>query len=124
MSNPKVKCVVDTCVHWIEGDLCSAANIDVLGETARSDEGTSCKTFQHRGGAGNMIASLDNANYFGMLKQSVFGGKSLTPSTACIVETCRYWERGNRCNADSIEITGRDAQRYETTNCATFEERA
>lgn len=124
MSNPKVRCMVDTCIHRVNGDLCKAAEIRVQGETARNEEGTSCRAFRHRGDPANMISYLENANITGILKQALLGRQSLNPATACAAENCRHWERGNRCNAESIEITGQDAQRYEATFCATFEEQA
>ncbi|MCL6450338.1 MAG: DUF1540 domain-containing protein [Acetobacteraceae bacterium] len=39
----------------------------------------------------------------------------------CVVDNCMYWETGNRCRAESIEVQGPDATTVEHTDCATFE---
>ncbi len=46
------------------------------------------------------------------------------PGVKCKVESCRYWEQGERCNASAIEVNvdggGRQAGQSEQTNCHTF----
>ncbi|MBZ2174482.1 DUF1540 domain-containing protein [Schnuerera sp. xch1] len=38
----------------------------------------------------------------------------------CVVNTCYYYESGDRCNAAKIEIQPRNATNTEETDCATF----
>ena len=47
----EVKCNVENCKYWAEGDECVADSIFVIGEhgrTAESVEETACKTFEKR----------------------------------------------------------------------------
>ncbi len=46
------------------------------------------------------------------------------PRVKCEVDTCKYWESGNLCQAQSIEITGREARNVHSTDCSTFENRS
>ncbi len=47
--NPKVKCVVDSCTYYAEGDLCSASTIEIRHPKARTKAETDCVTFHRRG---------------------------------------------------------------------------
>lgn len=38
----------------------------------------------------------------------------------CVVDTCEYYESGNYCMAESIEIQPPDAVDTEETDCSTF----
>jgi hypothetical protein len=38
----------------------------------------------------------------------------------CVVNTCEYWDAGNVCKAESIEIQPPNARNTEMTDCATF----
>ena len=38
----------------------------------------------------------------------------------CVVNTCHYYNEGNHCMAEHIEIQPKNAQNTETTDCATF----
>lgn len=38
----------------------------------------------------------------------------------CVVNTCEYWDSGNHCKAEEIEIQPPEAYDTETTDCATF----
>lgn len=38
----------------------------------------------------------------------------------CVVNTCQYWEEGNHCIAESIEIQPPNAHNTEETDCTTF----
>lgn len=42
----------------------------------------------------------------------------------CVVETCKYWQKGNNCVASAIEVQGPHATSIQSTDCATFENRA
>lgn len=68
-----MKCEVNTCTHWIPGDLCAAGNIDILneeeGKMSRLAEQTECKTFYRRRGLANIMGSIDNVNWGGMLSE-------------------------------------------------------
>ncbi|MBX6362183.1 MAG: DUF1540 domain-containing protein [Acidobacterium ailaaui] len=42
----------------------------------------------------------------------------------CEVQNCRYWEKGNKCSAESIYVVsqvGHEARDSEETDCKTFE---
>ncbi|AZR72152.1 hypothetical protein BBF96_01330 [Anoxybacter fermentans] len=122
--SPKVKCVVNTCTHYVPGDLCGAANIDVIheeeGKMSKNSEQTQCKTFQIRSSFSNILGSLDNVNLTGALSEPFISGTQLTPSVTCIVDSCKYWDKGDLCGAEKIYISGRDADECQDTNCATY----
>ncbi|MEW8959895.1 hypothetical protein MHOCP_11740 [Moorella humiferrea] len=124
MDGPKVKCKVNTCNHWMNGDLCSAGNIDITheeeGKMAQNPEQTQCKTFYVRRGLANMLGSLDNVNWGGLLSNTFLPGGELYPSVTCIVNTCAYWTEGNRCQAKKIDVVGVNADESQDTNCFTF----
>ncbi|MBS3950818.1 MAG: DUF1540 domain-containing protein [Peptococcaceae bacterium] len=44
-----VKCVVDTCRYYGEGNHCSAQEIEIQAPQARSTKDTDCATFAPRG---------------------------------------------------------------------------
>ncbi|MHB0885656.1 MAG: DUF1540 domain-containing protein [Bacillota bacterium] len=121
MTNPVVKCAVDTCVHWLPDDACGAGNIDVLDEAAKTSEDTKCKTFQLRSSVANMAGGLDNVNWGGMVREPFGEGRQLTPSVTCTARECTYWASGDRCEADSIDVSGSSANTCEETDCSTFE---
>ncbi len=121
MTNPVVKCSVDTCVHWLPDDACGAANIDVLDSQSKSAEETKCKTFELRSSAANMVGAMDNANWGGMVREPFREGRQITPSVTCTVKDCAYWAAGDRCEADTVDITGSSAHTCEDTDCSTFE---
>lgn len=123
--NPEVKCVVNTYAHWIPGNICGAGNIDILneevGKMSTSVEQTMCKTFEERRGLANFIGSADNVNWVGFAEELVGMGRQLNPTVTCIVDTCKYYHKGDLCNIDTIEITGKNAKECQATDCATFE---
>ncbi|MCQ6282654.1 DUF1540 domain-containing protein [Bacillus sp. EB600] len=44
----------------------------------------------------------------------------------CNVDNCKYWAKGDQCNADSIFVIGlhgREAANVDETACKTFKER-
>jgi hypothetical protein len=41
----------------------------------------------------------------------------------CIVDSCTYWEQGDHCKAEIIEIQPPHALETETTDCGTFAKR-
>jgi hypothetical protein len=127
LSGPVVTCEVDTCTHWLPGNLCGAANIDILheeeGRMAEQPEHTECKTFYDRRGVSSLLGSLDNVNWTGLVREPFVSGRDLTPTVTCIVESCRYWRDGDLCEADEIKVTGQGADECQDTNCGTFERR-
>lgn len=38
----------------------------------------------------------------------------------CVVDTCEYWDKGDRCMASSIEVQPPNAADTEETDCSTF----
>lgn len=124
MSSPKVKCEVNTCNHWLPGEYCGAANIDILneeeGKMSNTAEQTECKTFSQRSGLANMIGSLDNVNWGGLATGMFLDGQQVTPSVTCVVDSCFFWEERNQCNAEAIQVSGRGARECQDTDCQTF----
>ncbi len=122
--SPVVKCVVNTCTHYIPGDLCSATNIDILyeevGKMSENSEQTECKTFEIRSSLSNMLGSMDNLNLAGAVTELFSSGTQLTPSVTCIVESCKYYKEGNLCDAKEIDISGKNANECQDTNCASY----
>lgn len=41
----RVKCVVNTCKYYAQGDYCTAASIEIQPRNARDTEETDCATF-------------------------------------------------------------------------------
>ncbi|GAW92896.1 DUF1540 domain-containing protein [Calderihabitans maritimus] len=41
----RVKCVVNTCHYWDNGDVCKASSIEIQPPGARDTETTDCATF-------------------------------------------------------------------------------
>lgn len=41
-----VKCVVNTCYYYVEGDRCSAEKIEIQPRNATNSEETDCATFR------------------------------------------------------------------------------
>lgn len=125
MPGPKVKCKVNTCNHWMNGDLCAAGNIDIMheeeGKMAQNPEQTQCKTFSARRGLANMIGTLDNVNWGGVLSNTFLPGGELYPSVTCIVNSCTYWAEGNHCKAEKIDVVGVNADECQDTNCYTYQ---
>ncbi len=121
----KVKCHVNTCTHWLKG-MCGAGNIDILneeeGNMSNIAEQTECKTFYKAEGVTDYLGSMDNVNWGGMTS-SLLGG-DMSPSVTCVVNSCKYWNDGNECHADMIEVTGSHADECQDTNCQTYEERS
>ncbi|MEG6616559.1 DUF1540 domain-containing protein [Peptococcaceae bacterium 1198_IL3148] len=124
MPQPTVMCEVNSCTHWLPGNLCGAENIDILHEEpqnmARAAPHTQCKTFYKRGGITSYLGSMDNVNWSGLVSGPVRAGQQITPSVSCIVDSCKYWEEGNLCLAKTITVTGNNADECQDTNCQTF----
>lgn len=43
--SPRIHCIVSTCVHWGNNDVCTAKAIEVSGGKADESEDTNCQTF-------------------------------------------------------------------------------
>lgn len=87
---------------------------------SRTVDETECKSFHKNENLLDMVGAAHNVNAAGMVAAPFFSGQQLSPGVKCIVSTCEYWQDGDLCVADAIEITGRDAQECGTTNCQTF----
>ncbi len=123
---PTVSCEVDTCTHWLPGNLCGAASIDILheeeGKMAQRAEQTECKTFYSKSrGVTSYLGSMDNVNWTGMASEPFAGGQQTSPAVACVVDSCKYWHEGDLCAAESIHVSGRGANECQDTNCRTYE---
>jgi hypothetical protein len=107
------------------GNLCSADGIDILNEEedkmSGNAEQTECKTFYQRRGAASYLGSADNVNWDGMVSEVASLGHQMTPKVTCVVDSCKYWEDGDLCDADGISVTGKGADECQDTNCETFD---
>lgn len=123
--SPKVLCEVSTCTHWLPGELCGAAGIDILyeeeGRMAEQVAHTECKTFYKRGGLTSYLGSADNVNWGGLVSGPLKAGLQITPGVTCIVKSCKYWSDGDLCVAREIKVSGKNADECQDTDCATFE---
>lgn len=122
--NPMVKCSVDQCTHWMNGNQCMAAKISVYndeekGSSSTSDD-TQCKSFHHRKTVGDMVGALHNANVGGTMMAAFTPGTQITPSVECFVSNCTHWNADNLCAAASIEVAGHNAGKTQDTDCETF----
>lgn len=125
MSNPVVKCTVDSCTHYMPGDQCMAAKISVYNdeETAKSNtyEDTLCKSFYPGKSLGNMVGALHNANVGGVMSAPFVGGTQITPQVECFVKSCKFWDSHNHCEAEVIHVMGKNASTTSDTDCHTYE---
>jgi hypothetical protein len=44
-ANAGIKCIVNTCHYYMQGDQCSAARIEVQPKNAKDTQETDCATF-------------------------------------------------------------------------------
>lgn len=44
--NPGIKCIVNTCYYYAQGDHCNAEKIEVQPRNAHDTQDTDCATFQ------------------------------------------------------------------------------
>ncbi len=126
-TNPKVKCTVDQCTHYMPGDQCMAAKISVYNDetsgVSQTSQDTQCKSFHHRKTMGDMIGALHNANIGGAVSAAFLDGTQVTPVVECFVNNCAHWENNNLCNASGIEVAGENAAKSPDTDCETFKEK-
>lgn len=47
--NDGIKCEVNTCYYYMNGDYCSASKIEVQHKNAATSEDTDCATFKPQG---------------------------------------------------------------------------
>jgi len=124
---PVVKCVVNTCTHYLYGDRCGAGNIDIMHEqeTKMSEvaDQTMCKTFSHARNVFSYLGSADNVNWMGSVLGLLVEEYKVSPTVACTVASCKYWGEGAICIAEAIEVSGRNSDECQDTNCETFERR-
>jgi len=120
----KVVCYVNTCTHYVAGDLCGARNIDIMHENERHMSAivdqTMCKTFHEAKGITDYLGTIDNVNWTGSAMEVVLPGHHLDPTISCTVASCVYWAEGRRCTANEIRVTGAMANECQDTNCKTF----
>lgn len=122
--NPLVKCTVDQCTHWMNGNQCMAARISVYNNeeigTSRTSDDTQCKAFHSRKTIGDIVGALHNANVGGTMMAAFTDGTQITPAVECHVSRCTHWDSNNICAASAIEVAGFNASRPQDTDCKTF----
>ena len=100
---PELRCGVVTCVHN-KLNYCELDGIEVMGNTAKTPDETSCGSFQERKGE----------SYSNDMKNA-----SPTSNITCHACECEYNE-SRKCHAGKISVMGTDACKTEETECATF----
>ncbi|WP_255298329.1 DUF1540 domain-containing protein [Brevibacillus dissolubilis] len=125
----QVKCIINSCTHYLYGDRCGARNIDIMHEqeTAMSQnvEQTMCKSFSHNDHLMNYLGSADNVNWGGTAMGLVDPAYMVSPSISCTVSSCKYWGEGSLCVANAIEVNGlSNSNECQDTNCGTYERRS
>ena len=100
---PELKCGVVTCTHNKQ-NYCELDTIEVVGNSAKSPEQTSCGSFKERKGD-----SYSNST----------ATPSPTSNVSCQAVECTY-NKACKCHAGKISVAGSDASRVEQTECATF----
>lgn len=125
---PTVKCVVNTCTHYLYGDRCGAGNIDIMHENetqmSKGIDQTMCKTFTHARNLLSYLGSADNVNWTGAAMGLIDMDYKVSPTVTCTVASCKYWGEGAICIASGIEVTGQNSDECQDTNCQTFARRA
>lgn len=118
MKSPAVRCEVNTCTHYVDGDYCSAEQIHVWhqqeGRMSKSISETQCKSY-HKNEGLDALGAVHNMNVDALER-----GSGFAPGVKCIVSTCTYWEDGDYCNASEIKVSGSNADECEDTDCHTF----
>ena len=100
-----LKCSATTCAYN-EDMLCSRGEIDVMGDSAKSSEETSCGSFRER----NQSAANSAINHCGC--QSI--------QIDCKAHNCTYNENC-KCTAAAIDVAGNGAKSCSETKCNTFQ---
>ena len=100
-----LKCSATTCAYN-ENNLCSRGEIDVMGESARNADETSCGSFRER--SGSAMNSGKN------------GCGCETIQIDCKAHNCTYNENC-KCTAAAIDVAGSGAKVCSETKCDTFE---
>lgn len=100
-----LKCSATTCVYN-ENRLCSRGEIDVMGESARQADETSCGSFRERGSEGKNSS------------EEHCGCKEI--HIDCKAQNCTYNEHC-KCTAGAIDVDGPHAETSRETKCSTFE---
>lgn len=122
--SPRVKCVVNTCTHYLSGNVCAADNIHIWheqkGRMSQDKAETECKSFHKNENLLDMVGAMHNVDVGGMVTAPFVSGQQLSPGVKCIVSTCKYWDDRDYCVAEDIEVTGRDARECGDTDCQTF----
>ena len=100
-----LKCSATTCAYN-EDMLCSRGEINVMGDSAKSSEETSCASFREKSqGAMNSAKNSCGCE---------------TIQIDCKAHNCTYNEKC-KCTAAAIDVAGSGAKVCSETKCDTFE---
>lgn len=125
MTSPAVKCVVNRCTHYMDGDQCMAAKVSIYNEEmhGKSEKAphTQCQSFHQQATVGDILGAFHNSNISGTLAATFMDGTQLTPEVECFVSNCKHWYSGNFCNSGHIDVVGANAVQAMETDCSTFE---
>jgi hypothetical protein len=86
-------------------------------------EQTMCKTFHHARNVFSYLGSADNMNVSGSIVGLLDPEYKVSPTITCTVASCKYWGEGAICIAEAIEVTGKNSNECQDTNCITFARR-
>nr|WP_294528010.1 DUF1540 domain-containing protein [uncultured Blautia sp.] len=99
-----LKCSATNCIYN-DARQCSRGEIDVMGESARIADETSCGSFQER--SGSAMNSMEH--HCGCEKIQI----------DCKAHNCAYNDNC-KCTAAAIDVDGSRAQCSQETKCGTF----
>ena len=100
-----LKCSATTCAYN-EDMLCSRGEINVMGDSAKSSEETSCGSFREKSQ--------------GAMNSAKNGCGCETIQIDCKAHNCTYNENC-KCTAAAIDVAGSGAKVCSETKCDTFE---
>lgn len=131
----QVRCDANACAHWLPGDRCSAGAIEIAAQGEGPPRGgpgdTFCRTFRHRRGLAQVVSTLDNLDWSGLVAEPFRPGTQAAPEVRCRVRACLFWRDGateaatgdaspGRCRAAGVQVSGQGATLPEETNCSTY----
>lgn len=120
----RLSCDASNCFHSLPGNRCGAARIRIAdqnpGRPAANAGDTCCLSFRYRHGLGEILSSLTNLNWRGLLREPSAEGVQVEPTIECSVENCLYRNEGEGCGAGMVRIGKEGATASGETDCSTF----
>ncbi len=120
MPNSNLECEVSSCTFWIPTNVCAATRVSIADQYAKVPAGTECQTFIPRNSFTNVVQSISNLNWPGIISEPFNLGKQINPIISCSANNCTYWAEGDICTAKNILISGMPVSESPDSQCSTF----